>query len=197
MNQLITFCFNSEDMILAHEVRTFINDEGNVCFIAKDICAALDISNVSKAISRLDDDEKGITKSDTLYNTQEMLYVNESGAYTLILRSNKPEAKRIRRWITHEVLPSIRRTGSYSVRQKDVSDLGVFKQDVLMCLERGLMEVSKISEQLKRDRRTTSTTLRRLVKDGHVSKVAHGVYVKQSETPLLEVITQIRRKYLG
>jgi anti-repressor protein len=77
-------------------------------FVAKDVCDILELSNVSKALLSLDDDEKGITKVQTLGGEQSLLIVNESGLYNLIFRSNKPEAKKFRKWVTNEVLPSIR-----------------------------------------------------------------------------------------
>jgi prophage antirepressor-like protein len=82
-------------------------------FIAKDVCEVLEISDVSKAVSRLDNDEKGTTIIPTLGGNQTFLTVNEYGLYSLILTSRKPEAKQFKRWITHEVLPSIRKTGQY------------------------------------------------------------------------------------
>ena len=84
-------------------------------FVAKDICEALAITNVSQAISRLDEDEKGIYKIDTLGGSQELWHINESGLYALVLSSNKLEAKAFKKWVTSEVLPSIRKTGSYSI----------------------------------------------------------------------------------
>ena len=87
---------------------------GEVWFIAKNVCDALDISNVSQALSRLDDDEKGIISNDTLGGSQKMLTVNEAGLYALALSSKKPEAKNFKRWVTHEVIPSIRKHGVYA-----------------------------------------------------------------------------------
>ena len=86
-------------------------------FVAKDACDCLELTNVSKACQTLDEDEKGITKVYTLGGSQDMMLISESGLYTLIMRSNKPEAKVFRKWVTSEVLPSIRKTGSYSVEQ--------------------------------------------------------------------------------
>lgn len=86
---------------------------GEPWFVLADICRELGISNVSDAAARLDDDEKGIVKTDTLRGTQSMLAINESGLYSLILRSNKPDAKRFKKWVTADVLPSIRKTGAY------------------------------------------------------------------------------------
>lgn len=87
--------------------------DGNPWFVAKDVCDCLELTDVSKTISLLDDDEKGTNSIRTLGGDQKMLTINESGLYSLILRSRKPEAKAFKRWITHEVLPSIRKTGGY------------------------------------------------------------------------------------
>ena len=93
-------------------VRTVVKD-GQTWFIAVDVCAILEHSDASKAVSRLDDDEKGATNVRTLGGVQEMNVVNESGVYNLIFTSRKPQAKAFRRWVTGEVLPSIRKTGRY------------------------------------------------------------------------------------
>lgn len=94
------------------EVRgTIIN--GQPWFVAKDICDCLGVRNNRDALSRLDDDEKGVALTDTLGGTQELATVNEPGLYSLVLSSRKPEAKQFKRWITHEVLPSLRKHGAY------------------------------------------------------------------------------------
>ena len=85
-------------------------------FVAADVCGALGLDDASKACSRLDDDERGTNSIRTLSGDQLMLVINESGLYSLILTSRKPEAKRFKKWVTSEVLPSIRKTGSYSVQ---------------------------------------------------------------------------------
>lgn len=85
-------------------------------FVAKDVCTILDISNPWDAVARLDEDERddlGIT--DAIGRKQEMNVVSESGLYSLIFTSRKPEAKRFRKWVTSEVLPSIRKTGGYLI----------------------------------------------------------------------------------
>lgn len=92
-----------------------VNDEetGEPLWVAKDVCAVLEYKEVSKTVAKLDDEEKGTKKIRTLGGEQEMMCITESGLYTLILRSNKPEAKPFKRWVTHDVLPTIRKTGSY------------------------------------------------------------------------------------
>lgn len=88
-------------------------------FVAKDVCDILGVINHKHAVKSLDDDE--VVKSyltDTLGRNQLNLFVNESGLYALIMRSNKPEAKLFRKWVTSEVLPAIRKKGYYSVTHK-------------------------------------------------------------------------------
>lgn len=113
--QVIPFQFDSR------EVRTMLIDD-QPWFVASDVCAALCIVNTARAISRLDEDERGIhsvnTPSRNQHGTfgiveQNMGFINESGLYSLILTSRKDEAKRFKKWITAEVLPAIRRTGQY------------------------------------------------------------------------------------
>ena len=82
-------------------------------FVAADVCTVLDLGSPHKVVAALDEDEKGRTTVPTLGGPQEVAIVNEPGLYALIGRSRKPEAKPFKRWINHEVLPSIRRTGSY------------------------------------------------------------------------------------
>ena len=88
----------------------------DILFIAADVCKALEIKNPRQAIKRLDDDEKNtVTLNDGIGNPNKNV-VNEYGLYNLVLSSRKPEAKAFKRWITHEVIPAIRKTGSYSVQ---------------------------------------------------------------------------------
>lgn len=94
------------------EIRTTMKD-GEPWFVAVDVCRALEHSNSRMALERLDDDEKGVSSIYTLGGKQEMAVVNEPGLYTLVLGSRKPEAKAFKRWITHDVIPTIRKTGGY------------------------------------------------------------------------------------
>lgn len=88
---------------------------GEPWFVAKDVCAILELSNPRDAVASLEDDEKGVAITDTLGGTQEMSIISESGLYALIFRSRKPEARKFRRWITQDVLPQIRRNGAYTL----------------------------------------------------------------------------------
>lgn len=94
-------------------VRTVVTD-GQPWFVAKDVCDILELGNVAQAVSRLDEDEKGVISNDTPGGKQELLHINEPGLYSLILGSRKREAKRFKRWVTHDVLPSIRKHGLYA-----------------------------------------------------------------------------------
>ncbi|WP_269543227.1 BRO-N domain-containing protein [Cerasicoccus fimbriatus] len=92
-----------------------INIDGEAWFVAKDLCDAIGIANSRDALGRLDDDEKdAVGVTDAIGREQRQSIVSESGMYNLIFQSRKPEAKRFRKWVTAEVLPSIRKTGSYS-----------------------------------------------------------------------------------
>ena len=82
-------------------------------FVAADVCRVLDIKNNRDAIAKLDKDEKDVALTDTLGGQQQMVIVNEAGLYGLVLGSRKPEAKEFKRWITHDVIPSIRQSGMY------------------------------------------------------------------------------------
>ena len=109
MNNITNFVFDAEDGA-AMAVRSVLID-GEPWFVAADVCRALEIQNTTDALGRLDDDEKarlnlGLSGGDTNC-------VNESGLYALILGSRKPEAKRFKKWVTGDVLPSIRKTGAY------------------------------------------------------------------------------------
>lgn len=99
-----------------HDQFRVIDQNGEPWFVLTDVCRSLGIKNASDAAARLDDDEKGIVQIDTLGGTQKARIINESGLYSVILRSDKPEAKRFKKWVTAEVLPSIRKTGGYGGR---------------------------------------------------------------------------------
>lgn len=92
---------------------------GEPWFVAKDVCEVLGISNNRDAVIRLDDDEKATSVLPTQFGEKVMWLVSESGLYSLIFQSRKPEAKKFRKWVTGEVLPSIRKKGYYGVRKSD------------------------------------------------------------------------------
>jgi prophage antirepressor-like protein len=99
-----------------------VDIDGEPWFVAADICTALELNNTSMAVAGLDDDERGVSSVDTRGGPQSATVISESGLYSLVLRSRKPEAKQFKRWITHDVLPAIRKTGSYGVALPDFGD---------------------------------------------------------------------------
>lgn len=103
-NEIQQFYFNNAAL------RTLTDEAGEPWFVAKDVCDILEISNPSDALKRLDDDERSRFN---LGRQGETNIVNEAGLYSLVLGSRKPEAHEFKRWVTHEVLPSIRRHGAY------------------------------------------------------------------------------------
>ena len=116
--------FNNENL---GSVRTALDQDGNIWFVAKDVCDVLGIVNNRDAMSRLDDDEKDTIDPHifTVGNTDtenrrgsELSIINESGMYTLVLTSRKPQAKEFKKWLTHEVIPTIRQHGGYIYGQE-------------------------------------------------------------------------------
>lgn len=105
-----SFIFNSM------KIRAAIID-GEPWFVAKDVCNVLEIQNVTQALGTLDPDELTYVKHRSGGQRREMNVVNESGLYALIFKSRKPEAKAFRKWVTSEVLPALRKTGSYAMPQ--------------------------------------------------------------------------------
>lgn len=103
-------------------VRTTVID-GEPWFVAADVCHALDIGNPSDALNRLDDDERTLVSIEGASNGKPVNGVNEPGLYSLVLGSRKPEAKAFKRWITHEVIPAIRKTGGYRVPQSPAEQM--------------------------------------------------------------------------
>jgi prophage antirepressor-like protein len=132
MNELLkVFNFKS------NEVRIVIKDE-EPWFVAKDVCNILEINNSRDALSRLDKDEKDVVLTDTLGGKQELQSINEMGLYSLVLSSRKPEAKDFKRWITHEVIPAIRKHGGYLTPEK--VEEALLNPDVLIRLATNLKE---------------------------------------------------------
>lgn len=131
MSQLIPFEFDGKS------VRVVTDENSELWFVAVDVCKVLDHSNPSVALSRLDNDERkslkynslniseGV-KNQSLNQNQEINVINESGLYSLILTSRKPEAKKFKKWVTSEVLPSIRKTGKYELEKKHTITLPDF-----------------------------------------------------------------------
>ena len=116
MNEMQVFKYKD------NEVRT-VEQGGEVWWVLADVCRVLALSEPHRVAHRLDEDEKGRTQITTLGGAQKMTIISESGLYKVILRSDKPEAKKFTRWVTHEVLPTIRRTGGYGSQAAGLTKL--------------------------------------------------------------------------
>lgn len=121
MNNLQIFVYSGE------QLRTVQRDDG-LWWVLRDVCRVLGMSNPAMVAGRLDEDERAdvslpYTSSNGVTQTRVTTIVNEPGLYSVILRSDKPEAKQFKRWVTHDVLPSIRKTGAYGVPPERLAKL--------------------------------------------------------------------------
>ncbi len=128
-------------------LRTLTDEAGEPWFVAKDVCDILEISNPSDALKRLDDDERSRFN---LGRQGETNIVNEAGLYVLVLGSRKPEAHEFKRWVTHEVLPSIRKTGGYIPTSESDSDEDIMARAVLVAQKTIDRKNQQIAEQQTR-----------------------------------------------
>ena len=137
------FYFNSAAL------RTLTDEAGEPWFVAKDVCDILEISNPSDALKRLDDDERSRFN---LGRQGETNIVNEAGLYVLVLGSRKPEAHEFKRWVTHEVLPQIRRTGGYIHTTDTDSEEDILAKAVLVAqktIEHKNRQIAEKDAQIK------------------------------------------------
>ena len=121
-------------------------------FVAKDVCEVLELSDVSMSVAKLDDGEKLVQKLFVSGQNRDMIIVNESGLYTLIMRSNKPEAWSFRKWVTSEVLPSIRATGQYTMPQLVENRLAAMEKMLVDNASRGeeiIKELAVMKDQFE------------------------------------------------
>lgn len=132
-----------------NEIKVFSNEEfgsirrievnGEFWLVGKDVAAVLGYSNPRKALAdHVDEEDKGVTKCDTLGGTQDMTVINESGLYSLVLSSKLPSAKKFRRWVTSEVLPSIRKHGAYMT--PETLEAAILNPDYLLKVATALKE---------------------------------------------------------
>ena len=131
-----------------HPVR-IVDRDGEPWFVAKDVCEALGIAKVDSAIRSLDEDEKDAHSMSTLGGKQEMTVVSEAGLYSLIMRSRKPEAKTFKRWVTHEVLPSIRKTGAYVAPNIGLEQLAAVAKKIGEMAQRLIAENAELREKIE------------------------------------------------
>lgn len=128
-------------------LRTLTDEAGEPWFVAKDVCDILEISNPSDALKRLDDDERSRFN---LGRQGETNIVNEAGLYVLVLGSRKPEAHEFKRWVTHEVLPQIRRTGGYIPASETDDDMTILAKAVMIGQRTMEAQKRKIASQQSR-----------------------------------------------
>lgn len=142
MQNLIPFNFESNSIRAV-----IINDEP--WFVLSDVCSILEINNPSMAASRLDEDE--VTLSNIEGSHRPTNLVNESGLYSLVLTSRKPEAKKFKKWITSEVLPSIRKNGGYIAGQENTDDPELIMARALQVAQNVIERKSKELAEAKTD----------------------------------------------
>lgn len=129
------------------QVRTLMIN-GEPYFVGKDVTKILGYSNSRKALAdHVDEEDKGVTKCDTLGGTQEMTVINESGLYSLVLSSKLPTAKKFKRWITSEVLPSIRKNGMYATEEL------LNNPDLLIAVVTKLKEERELRQTLEEEKK--------------------------------------------
>ena len=125
--------FNSEEF---GQVRTMVID-GEPWFVGKDVAEALGYERPTDTVrKRVDDEDRGISKMETPSGKQEMTIINESGLYTLVLGSKLDSAKRFKRWVTSEVLPAIRKTGSYNKPMTEAEQIRLLAKGATELYER-------------------------------------------------------------
>ncbi|WP_038292092.1 BRO-N domain-containing protein, partial [Zooshikella ganghwensis] len=129
-----------------------INKDGEPWFVAKDVTEVLGYSLPSAMTRHLDDDEKGMSTMHTPGGSQELQTINESGLYSAILKSRRPEAKAFKRWVTHEVLPSIRKNGGYIAGQEKDDPSLMLAKALLMAqsvIETKTVQLEAVKEEIK------------------------------------------------
>ena len=159
------------------KVRSIIHENDQLYFVARDICEALGLIDVNKALLKVDEEDK-ITRKLFGSSGHSIWLVNESGLYNLIFRSNKPEAVAFKRWVTSEVLPQIRKTGSFNPLAEFKADsfekdLKVFKMN-----GRRLYPYREVVKRLGYNPRTSPNS-RKKVYGQHFIKVGEILYITE------------------
>ena len=114
-------------------LRTLTDEEGEPWFVLKDCMSILDLGNPTETVKMFDDDEFSTTEViDSIGRRQQAYIISEPGLYRLVMRSRKPEAKEFQRWVTHEVLPQIRKTGGYIPTSETDDDMTILAKAVMI-----------------------------------------------------------------
>lgn len=134
------------------EIRT-IQKDGEPWWVLSDVCKVLELSSPHKVADRLEADEKGRNLIPTLGGVQEMTTINESGLYAVILRSDKPQAKPFRKWVTNEVLPSIRKHGAYMTDQtlERIKALEVKEMNARVRMSNQFLKLANVDTSMSKD----------------------------------------------
>ena len=176
-----------------------VERNGEPWFVAKDVCECLELGNPRSSLALLDEDEKGVHSVDTPGGKQEMTIVSEPGLYSLIIRSRKPEAKAFKRWVTHDVIPSIRKRGLYATENvvNQILDNPEFGIQLLTALKEereARVNAEKRVAILSHVRKTYTTTeiakelgfrsavaFNRVLCEQHIQYKQNGTYVLYAE----------------
>lgn len=174
------------------QVRT-IEIDNEPWSVGKDVAVALGYSNPRKAIAdHVDEEDKGVTKRDTLGGAQEMTIINESGLYSLILSSKLPTAKDFKHWVTSEVIPSIRKTGSYTNPKATLTDLDKQRRAEAMLLN----AKSRVAKQMQQlwDRAGVEPQYQALALNDYYDGLQVPRIALKAETPALYDATTIAKR---
>lgn len=142
-NEITTLQFNSDQF---GQLRVVKDDNGEPWFVASDVCNALGVADPAQSCRSFDNDEKGLFTIQTLGGRQKVIHVSEPGFYKLVLKSRKPEAKAFQRWVTHEVLPSIRKKGGYIAAAPDETPEQIMARAVLLAQDTIERQKAQIEE---------------------------------------------------
>ena len=137
MNELQTFDYNGS------QVRT-VEKDGEAWWVLSDVCRVLELSDTRRTAERLDEDELTRLRLHSGGQSREMYVINESGLYNVILRSDKPQAKPFRKWVTSEVLPTIRKTGQYNATHKSNKSLEIKETNARVRLSNQFLKLAKV-----------------------------------------------------
>lgn len=140
---------------------------GSAWFVANDVCRALELTNPREAVSKLDEDERGVISTDTLGGVQQVTIISESGVYSLIFKSRKPCAVAFRKWVTSEVLPTLRRTGHFEIDGANDDDAGSAS-----------VAVPRLGTRDDRDALRVAVLMVREMKDLYGQKAGRQMWVK-------------------
>lgn len=141
--EITTLQFNSDQF---GQLRVVKDDNGEPWFVESDVCNALGVADPAQSCRSFDNDEKGLFTIQTLGGRQKVIHVSEPGFYKLVLKSRKPEAKVFQRWVTHEVLPSIRKKGGYIAAAPDETPEQIMARAVLLAQDTIERQKAQIEE---------------------------------------------------